>query len=291
MAESRVKAPSAYAGESFILTTKHAKSLAISPALSEILGVSVIEYVEDTDQLGTFSGEIERKGSALACVKRKCEWPLKKYDKIEFALASEGSFGPHPFIPFAACDQEILYFIDQKRNFHLHLSHISLNTNYGMKSVKSWEDLLKFAEDAHFPSHALILRPNGKNTKTPLFKGINTLEKLEECFYKSLKLSKNGTIWVETDMRAHLNPSRMEVIKELSLLLASRLATHCPKCNIPGWGLVTTIMGLPCESCGAETNLVKQEVFGCTKCDYKEARKRLDNLAKAPPDNCSFCNP
>lgn len=291
MEESRLKYNSAYKGECFVLTTKHAKSLAIYPPLWEKLGVSVIEYVVDTDKLGTFSGEIKRKSTPLDCVKTKCEWALKKYDKIEFGLASEGSFGPHPFIPFSPCDHEILYFIDKKRNFHLHLSHVSLKTNYSMKGVKSWEELHEFAEDANFPSHALILRPNGKDTKTPIFKGLQTFEELEEYFYKSLKLSMNKMVWVETDMRAHLNPSRMEVIKELSLMLANRLATHCPKCNVPGWGIINTIKGLECELCGNETALVKQEVFGCTKCDHKEIRKRLDSLEKASPGDCSFCNP
>jgi hypothetical protein len=61
---------SIYAGKSFMLTTKHAKSIAIAPPFLDILDASVIEYIEDTDMLGTFSGEIKRQGNALECAKK-----------------------------------------------------------------------------------------------------------------------------------------------------------------------------------------------------------------------------
>ena len=65
MAEHALKLRSAYAGSCFILTTKHAKSIAIAPPFWEKLEASVLEYVVDTDALGTFSGEVEREGNAL----------------------------------------------------------------------------------------------------------------------------------------------------------------------------------------------------------------------------------
>ena len=148
----------AYQNACFVITTKHAKSVAIAPAFSEHLGAGVMEYAVDTDMLGTFSGEIEREGNALECAKKKCEWSLKTLGaKVNYALASEGSFGPHPYIPFLPCDHEILYFIDRERDFHLHLTYMTEKTNYQMKELESFEELQKFAEAALFPSHALIL--------------------------------------------------------------------------------------------------------------------------------------
>jgi hypothetical protein len=78
MAEHALKLRSAYAGSCFILTTKHAKSIAIAPPFWEKLEASVLEYVVDTDALGTFSGEVEREGNALQCARRKCEWSLER---------------------------------------------------------------------------------------------------------------------------------------------------------------------------------------------------------------------
>ncbi len=164
----------AYQGACIIIPTKHAKSIAIAPQFWNHLGASVLEYYVDTDTLGTFSGEIEREGNALECARQKCELALELLgDKVEYCIASEGSFGPHPQILFLPCDQEILYFIDRKRGFHLHMVHVTEQTNYQMKALESWEELLQFAATVQFPSHALIVRPNNWDDSSLLFKGID----------------------------------------------------------------------------------------------------------------------
>jgi hypothetical protein len=292
MANHTLKRLSPYAGNCVILTTKHSKSIAIAPPFQDKLEARILENVVDTDQLGTFSGEIPREGNALECARRKCEWSLENLgDKVEFALASEGSFGPHPFIPFLPCDREILYFIDRKNGFHLHLSHLSEKTNYRMETINSLEALHKFAEVAQFPSHALILRPNDSKTKTPIFKGINSEAELKEAFIESRKYSLDGKVWIETDMRAHFNPTRMNVIRELAENMAQRLSTHCPTCDTPGFGKVRVETGLPCKWCGLETEMIKYEVFGCTRCNYLETNERPNSLQQAEPANCQYCNP
>ncbi|MFN7096749.1 MAG: DUF6671 family protein [Gammaproteobacteria bacterium] len=292
MGKNSLNIASAYAGATIILTTKHRKSLTIAPPFKEILGADVEEYIVDTDTLGTFSGETQRKGSALECARKKCLWPLEQQkDKFQFALASEGSFGPHPLNPFLACDHEILYFIDHYHDFHLYVANISTKTNYRMASLNSFSSLLEFAKVVQFPSHALILRPDLTSEEHLLFKGINSYNDLEIYFNICVKNSKNTQVRVETDMRAHFNPTRLTVIGELATKLATRLATHCPKCNTHGWGTIRAEKGLPCDACGSATNFIKFEIFGCTKCNYEEINERSDGLKKAEPGNCHYCNP
>lgn len=292
MAINRFQKSSAYAGSTIIITTKHAKSIAIAPPFLKKLNAHIIEYVADTDMLGTFSGEKKRVGTALECARKKCELSFEKPNsKVEFALASEGSFGPHPLFPFVACNQEFFYFIDLKRDFHLHLSHLSEKTNYNMQALNSLEELEKFTKQAKFPSHGLILRPNTTKNKEIMFKGITSQEALENAFYECLKTTSDGKIWVETDMRAQFNPSRMSVIGELATRFAERLATNCPKCSTPGWGKIREKKGLACEWCDSETDLIKLEFFGCTKCNYEEINERPDHLKKADPSSCQYCNP
>lgn len=292
MAENTLKKNTPYAGSNIMLTTKHCKGKAISPAFRDKLGANVLEYIVDTDKLGTFSGEIERKGTALESARYKCEWSLESLGSpVEYALASEGSFGSHPFFPFMACDFEILYFIDRKRDFHIHLSYFSEKTNYAMQAIQTFEELENFATKAQFPSHALILRPDSRKTTMPIFKGVNTHSMLKETFERTSQLSVNGKVWVETDMRSHLNPSRMIVISQLAEKLAERLATPCPNCHTPGWGEVRVKKGLECSECGLETDLVKSEIFGCVKCDHEEMMLPFHGLNNAEPGNCSYCNP
>lgn len=289
MEESTVKLKSSYSGSCIIIPTKHAKSQAIMDSFWDILGASVIEHLVDTDRLGTFSGEVERQGTALECAERKCKYSFDMLgDRAEYLLASEGSFGPHPLFPFIACDHEILYFIDRKKDFHLHLSLLSEKTNYQMQEIESLEELQLFASQALFPSHALILR--SMNVDNPImFKGLDTQDSLEKSFKEAKKLSNK--IRVETDMRAHMNPSRMNVISQLARDLAIRLKTHCPACNTSGWGRIQIEKGLECEECKLKTEMIKYEIFGCTKCTYKEKKERSDGIKYAEPGQCQYCNP
>lgn len=279
-----------YQDKEIVLTTKHGKEEAIGPVFAKILGARVKSVELDTDTLGTFSGEIERIGNALDCVRNKCAWGLAE-SQGRYGLASEGSFGPHPAIPFIARNLELLYFRDQERGIELYLSEISLKTNYQMKVVSDLDELLTFAESAFFPSHGLIIRPHQPSKDAPLFKGIQETEKLREAFTESCRFSQDQKAWVETDMRAHLNPSRMKVIAELAEKLAQRLARRCPQCQAPGWGIVGQEKGLPCADCGFATEVLKFEVWGCTKCVHKEHCVPSHGLSSADPYNCLYCNP
>jgi hypothetical protein len=281
---------SPYALSTIILTTKHSKSIAIAPSFLNLLSAEMIEYSTDTDKLGTFSGEIERIGNPLDCAKIKCQLGMNLTDSY-YGLSSEGSFGPHPYMPFLPCDHEILYFIDHHRDFHLYVSCFSEKTNYNMQALDSMEELEKFSAKALFPSHALILRPDNKQNKSHIFKGINSIDMLETAFKDSIKRSTNGKVWVETDMRANMNPLRMSVIQGLAEELARRLSALCPKCENPGWGKVQAEKGLACSLCGTETELLKAEIYGCAKCDHKEKISPSHHLLKADPGNCSYCNP
>lgn len=276
-----------------VLTSKHQKSLAIAPPFQEFLGARVIELELDTDALGTFSGEVLRRGTAFECVKRKCLWGLE-HSGLTYGLASEGSFGQHPSIPGVPSDLELLCFIDRHRELDLTISHLSVATNFSAQVISSLDELNQFATGAKFPSHALILRPNCPNQpaiRSPIFKGVKDSAALMAAFDESISRSSDGKAWVETDMRAHMNPTRMRVIQQAAEIMARRLATLCPECDMPGWGLISIEKGLPCEVCGLPTEMIQYQVLGCTKCSHQQRVSRSDGLVFADPGKCSFCNP
>lgn len=168
---------------------------------------------------------------------------------------------------------------------------MSAKTNHSEKAFTDFEALKPFCDKVLFPSHALILRFN-KPTKEPLIiKGIQTYSHLREAFLNCCCLSDDAHALVETDMRAHMNPTRMEVIKELADSFAKRLAIPCPFCYNPGWGVIDTQKGLECSLCGSESDLIKAEIFGCPKCQQKQLRPRADGLSLADPQYCIWCNP
>ena len=279
-----------YEGCRIVLTTKHRKQDAIGPAICELLSAEIVTFEFDTDTLGTFSGEIERKGTALDCSRRKCELGIEA-SNAKYAIASEGCFGPHPSSPLVPCDNELLYFIDRRRGFCLHESLVSTTTNYRMKSLGSYEELVRFGKNVKFPSHALIVRPNVSQDKSVIFKGIQSADELVRAFEESQRNSSDGDVWVETDMRAHMNPTRMSMIAELAVKLCRRLLEECPACKAPGWGMVGTERGLPCEYCNFPTDMISSEIHGCVLCDHNEITSRSDGLTFSSAKYCARCNP
>lgn len=280
---------SRYKDKQIVLTTKHNKIQAIAPAFSSILSANVFEYYTDTDLLGTFSGEVERHGTPKDCVRRKCKLGMNETN-AKYGLASEGSFGPHPYIGIISADVEVMIFIDEELDLELCLNKIDTNTNFNAKKIANIDDLSQFVVDAKFPSHGLILRPNIWEDKTIIFKGITSQNELENAFNESKKLSQDGCAWIETDMRANFNPSRMLVIKALANEMATRLNFLCPKCSVPGFGIVKHELGLECNYCGMPTDMIKFYIYGCLKCDYTENRERTD-IKFADMAQCNYCNP
>ncbi len=87
-----------YQGKYCALNTLHFKSEALAEPFLKGLGMRVVEQRGDTDQLGTFSGEVERPGTMFEVLKKKCEMGIE-LSGFKLGLASEGSFGAHPSIP------------------------------------------------------------------------------------------------------------------------------------------------------------------------------------------------
>jgi len=91
-----------------VIATKHHKESVIATLFENELGVKCFVPNDfDTDLLGTFSGEIERKDSAVDTVKKKCLLAMEQTN-CDLGIASEGSFGPHPILFMASANEELL---------------------------------------------------------------------------------------------------------------------------------------------------------------------------------------
>ncbi|MDA8228286.1 MAG: hypothetical protein M0T74_11430 [Desulfitobacterium hafniense] len=283
--------PHPYHRREVCLATMHGKELAISAPFQETLGIFVrVPKGIDTDVLGTFSGEVEREGTPLEVLRKKIRLGMSKLG-LSQGIGSEGSFGPYVHFPLIAQGHEILLWIDDERGIEVVEQKITTETNYGFKTVSAWEELGDFLKVSGFPSHALIVRPNSGFIPGLIFKGLRKEKQIKEAIERSASASNDSQAQVITDMRAHMNPTRMKVIGELAEKLARRIATLCPNCLCPGWGLVDIVRGLPCELCGLKTEQIAYEVYGCPSCNEKNTLPRQDGILKANPASCGFCNP
>ncbi|WP_154856749.1 DUF6671 family protein [Cyclobacterium xiamenense] len=276
-----------FAGRRLVIATKHGKETLIGPKVASQLGVLPFVCLElDTDLLGTFSGEVERKEGPLATARKKCELAMS-YSGVDLAIASEGSFGAHPTYYFLPGNEELIMLLDKRQGLEIVGRKLSAETNFGSRYCKTEAELLEFAREAHFPSHGLILRERRGAIDT-VCKGICEQQELLATF--RMFLARSGQAFVETDMRALYNPMRMKVIGEATDELLKRVLVQCEKCNSPGFGIRGVQPGMPCSLCGRPTRSPQARVYGCVKCGFSKTEKICDKDAEDPM-YCDYCNP
>mgnify|MGYP006191002227 FL=1 len=275
-------------GRKIVVATKHYKESVIAPVLKNHLNLDAFVLTDfDTDQLGTFTGEISREDDSLTTVKRKCLQAMELAN-CDLGIASEGSFGNHPTIFIAPADDELLVFIDKKNNLEIVAREISLDTNFDQKTCFSVDEVFEFAQNVKFPSHGLILRKNPNDFES-IYKGIVHPEHLKVLAEQFLK--EQDSIYVETDMRAMYNPTRMLVIQELTKKLIQKIKCLCPNCQTPGFDVVELIKGVPCKQCLQPTESTQYLIKQCKKCDYSEKEKYKPDRKFEDPMYCNYCNP
>lgn len=277
-----------YRGKTLLIVTKHAKEQVIAPVFEKELGVKCIASSEiDTDVLGTFSGEVERKDTPIETAKKKCLLGLQYYD-VNLVLSSEGSFGPHPELYFVNMDEEWMYFMDRENAFDIYVREHSFKTNFHHQTIYSWEEMEILASKIDFPSHGIILKKSSKDF-SEVVKDIETWHELKKWTYTFL--NKQESMHVETDMRAYRNPTRMEVIEKAAHRLVEKINSKCPQCSFPGFSVTQNKKGLLCNLCKFPTNVIKSTISECMNCGHTVENMYPYGNKFADPAQCDFCNP
>lgn len=277
-----------FKGRSLLIATKHEKEKIISPIFENELGVNCfVPKNMDTDLLGTFTGEVERKFDPITTARQKCEMAME-LTNADLAIASEGSFGPHPSMFFVNADEEILLFIDKKNNLEIIVKELSTNTNFNASTINSLRELKIFANKVGFPSHGLILRPSKEHLKG-IFKGITSWTRLIDAY--NYLINHYETVYIETDMRAMYNPTRRSIIEIAANKLVEKIKSTCPACKTPGFGITGLKEGLPCSACKTPTRSVLSHIYTCQKCNYEQCKDYPYDKTEEDPMYCDQCNP
>jgi len=168
------------------------------------------------------------------------------------------------------------------------IRELSTETNFNAAEIRSESELRTFAINAQFPTHGLILRKH-KDDYTESFKGVTNWYQLNEAFQHYSKA--NNAVYIETDMRAMYNPSRMKVIEKAVQKLAAKINSLCPQCQTPGFGITEAKKGLPCESCSFPTNSTLSHLYSCQKCNFVQEEKYPKGKMNEEAMYCNICNP
>ncbi|MEB3311772.1 MAG: DUF6671 family protein [Snowella sp.] len=281
-----------FQNRTIVIATKHQKEQVIAPLLTEAFNLNVIVPPDfDTDQFGTFTRDIKRRGTQIEAARFKAEAILEQTGE-SLAIASEGSFAPHPAFPFISANREIVLLLDKKHDLVIYGEELSTETNHYHQTVKTIEEALVFAEKIGFPEHGLVAMFD-PDTQHPeqIFKGIQSQEEFIKTVQFVLQESLTKTAHLETDMRAMCNPTRMKVIEKATQNLIQKLRQYCPQCNIPGFDVTEKRSGLPCSWCNAPTSLILAEVYQCHRCHFQQEQRFPTGIKAADPTYCSYCNP
>ena len=275
-----------------VLATMHQKERVMAPILERELGVKILVPADFyTDTFGTFTREVKRLGTQIEAARLKAEKALEVAGET-LGFSSEGTFGPHPMMPYLPANREIVILLDIANNLELIGESLSVETNYSHQLVSSIEEADNFAKQAGFPEHGLVVivgyaaLGNGE-----IVKGIVTEKQLFDAVKTGLKKSSTGKVHVETDMRAMYNPTRMKNIENATFDLVKKFKQFCPECGWPGFEISERKIGLPCGLCYFPTQLVRSTIYLCKNCGYTKEELFPDNRETADPAQCQYCNP
>ncbi len=274
-------------GKPFALLTQHGKEAILAPLLASRLEASLVLTQDfDTDQLGTFSGDVERKLSPKDCALKKAQLACE-LTGINLGLGSEGSFGPSPY-GFGTANLELVACVSHQDGWSV-IGHHSSFSSARSQTLSSASDLYRFVEQT--PPHQGLL----VQSSAGVAKGLQGMDEVEAClknwfgndallgsaFAQELKISD--------DLRAHQCPERRTNIHKAMENLIARLLTPCPKCKTPGFWPDHAQPGLPCRCCGTPTQSIKARTAHCAHC--KTEQTYPVNETAADPSHCPLCNP
>ena len=270
----------------FALLTLHQKERAIAPVLERAFEAT-LEVISsfDTDTLGTFTREIPRRGTQLEAARSKARLCISQ-SGCALGLGSEGAFSAGPF-GLGSTNTELIVLLDDNRGLEV-IGQAAAPGHHHHGVASGWEELEHHLSTISFPSHGVTLRPDDENAPR-VTKALDSWEGARAAFRLTMAISTRGLVFFESELRAHLNPTRMQTIAAAAEDLVSRLATTCPRCACPGFGPAGVTRGLPCEDCGAPTNAVRSRDSACPACLHRRSDPVAEPAASARW--CPHCNP
>lgn len=279
-----------FRGRDLVIATMHGKERVIAPLVERYLEVRTLLPPRsfDSDRFGTFTRDVKRAGDQWEAARMKA---LVAMDLAgcDLAVASEGGFTPDPSIPFAVSNLELVLLVDRKNGYECAGTCRVLNTNACGQYVESVQEAVEVARGLGFPAHGVIVRRT--ETSNDLNKDLATMIEFERVVRKLFARPFTRRIYLETDLRAHRNPTRMAVIEQATRDLLKNIASLCPECSAPGFAPIASESGLRCSRCRMPTQASAQEVYACGRCHTRVKKSLADEGLKADPAACAYCNP
>ena len=272
-------------GRRAVVATMHGKTAVIAPLMAPLGLTCVACKGLDTDRFGTFVRDVARHGSQTDALLAKAQAALALDPQAHFAIASEGAFGPHPLLGLIPSGLELVALVERRTGRAVIGRDHTLDAHFAQAAVHSADAIAQFIQRSARAGHGWVVM--GSRDGPVLAKDIVDPADLHD---RALAvIAQSGAVWLETDMRAHRNPTRMAAIGRATADLVHRLQVRCPRCSWPGW-IGRAEPGRRCAWCDSPTSEPIGMTCICDECGYRETR--LDDPdRRAEPAHCPMCNP
>lgn len=254
------------------------------------LGIEVLVPPDfDSDRFGAFTREIPRAGTQMEAARAKAMAAMDALG-LDLGIASEGSFGAYPSIPFVPGNVEMVVLIDRAAGLDIRGVHLATAVRFAHAWVGDVEEAIVFSVRAGFPEHGLVVRRDPDDPRA-VFKGLTTDDDLRHAVDVTRASVEARRACIESDLRAHRNPVRMRAIRGATRDLIATARRACPSCGALGFRVVTDRPGLPCRWCGTPTDRTLALVYGRQRCRHRLDVTHPDGRGEADPGECPYCNP
>lgn len=202
-------------------------------------------------------------------------------------LASEGTFGLATPLGVGVVATELVVLVDEDRGIVVGEVAVGHEVVTVSATVTPDDELGGILAAARVSPHHLVVVP-AQGPRSFVRKGLGAGD-LPYAVAICAELSTDGRARIETDLRAHLCPSRRPLIERAARGLAHRLARRCPSCRSPGWGPIGSETGVLCAWCGSDVEIVRACILGCAACPHRQLV--AEGPSRADPGQCQDCNP
>lgn len=268
-----------FAGATLALLTRHQKLGLVAPALTPLGFQLQLTDAFDTDQLGTFSGEIARTLSPLNAARQKAQLAAE-LTGARYGLGSEGSFGGGPLPGLLNWDHEILVWLDTTTGQQV-VAQAAGAVRVAPVSFHSLDSLSQQLAGAPVGQGWMLQLDN------QLYKGLCSVAQISALLSQSTWFA-GQQLTLQPDLRAMHCPERMHYIRQAAQQLAVQLQQRCPNCQAPDFSVKQQQTGLPCACCLTPTTAIHWQQYQCDCCGH-QSRQMIEQLAD--PAVCPRCNP
>ena len=263
----------------------------MAPPFRRVLDAEIVVAPQlDTDELGTFSGEVPRPDALVETCAIKAELAFRSLD-VDCAIANEGSYGPIDAVPLVPSGVEIMAFLDRKR---------------GIRIIETLSDASHQLAPAALQGGRSQHRQGGEGDRLPALRRVRAVQQRhgpsdqeraghpgrrrlgDEPGGQALRGRHGGAD------RRHARPSQSHAhARAARAVVAARQAAGAslPEMRCAGLRQIGNRRGLPCEGCAKPTHWVHFEIDGCSVCGHAETRPRKDGRKTAAKLSCASCSP